>query len=287
MTIPSVIDGICQVSTTRGTKPVSIAYQLHGDNGGERVIFIIGRGGTRELWLEQAIFLSQKGYQVCIFDNRGIGLSGKDYGEFTMMDMVVDTVELLDHLGWTSNVHLVGMSLGGMLAQLLVLHYPTYFASSCFTSTTADSPQVYKTYKLALPPYLMDITECAKVLFSESWLDEPCKSNPDKCNLDWVIENEKHIHYPDTELLTKQTMICAYHVLTDEEFAKMRATNLPMLVCTGEDDSIIIPELSRHLADKLQVPLKQIKQCGHYVGNERPEIYNEILLEHFRNASSS
>jgi homoserine acetyltransferase len=54
-----------------------------------------------------------------------------------MMDMVIDTVELLDHLEWKSNVHLVGASMGGMISLQLLAHYPQYFTSACLISTSA------------------------------------------------------------------------------------------------------------------------------------------------------
>lgn len=56
-----------------------------------------------------------------------------------MMDMALDAVDLLNHLKWKSNVHLVGTSMGGSVAQLIVAYYPQYFASVCFTSTMAHT----------------------------------------------------------------------------------------------------------------------------------------------------
>ncbi|KAI8057769.1 Alpha/Beta hydrolase protein [Syncephalis plumigaleata] len=127
MTVTPVIEGVCQVSKTRGSKPLNIAYQLHG-NGDKHVLFINGKGGNLAFFIPQAKSLAMKGYQVCIFDNRGIGQSVEE--EFTMMDMTIDTIELLDHLGWTSNVHLTGISMGGMISLQLLAHYPQYFASA-------------------------------------------------------------------------------------------------------------------------------------------------------------
>ena len=57
-----------------------------------------------------------------MFDNRGMGESDKPLLRYTTSEMAKDVVELLDHVGWTQerNVHVVGISMGGMISQELV-----------------------------------------------------------------------------------------------------------------------------------------------------------------------
>ena len=50
--------------------------------------------------------------------------------------MARDTIDLCEHIGWTSNIHLIGVSMGGMISQELILAKPQYFRSLCLTSTT-------------------------------------------------------------------------------------------------------------------------------------------------------
>lgn len=61
-------------------------------------------------------------YTSLIFDNRGMGESDKPLLRYTTSEMAKDIVELLDHVGWTQarSVHVVGISMGGMIAQELV-----------------------------------------------------------------------------------------------------------------------------------------------------------------------
>lgn len=61
-------------------------------------------------------------YSSLIFDNRGIGESDKPLRRYSTSEMARDTVELVDHLGWTEprQLHVVGVSMGGMIAQELV-----------------------------------------------------------------------------------------------------------------------------------------------------------------------
>ncbi len=61
-------------------------------------------------------------YSSLVFDNRGIGESDKPLLRYTTFEMARDVVELLDHVGWTESrsIHVVGISMGGMIAQELV-----------------------------------------------------------------------------------------------------------------------------------------------------------------------
>jgi len=61
-------------------------------------------------------------YTCCLFDNRGMGESDKPVLRYTTSEMARDIVELLNHIGWTDHksVHVVGISMGGMIAQELV-----------------------------------------------------------------------------------------------------------------------------------------------------------------------
>jgi len=61
-------------------------------------------------------------YSCLIFDNRGMGLSDKPLLRYTTSEMAKDTLELIDHVGWTSQrqLHIIGISMGGMIAQELV-----------------------------------------------------------------------------------------------------------------------------------------------------------------------
>lgn len=62
-------------------------------------------------------------YSCLVFDNRGIGQSDKPLALYSTSEMAKDTLELLDHVGWTDKrqLHVVGTSMGGMIAQELVI----------------------------------------------------------------------------------------------------------------------------------------------------------------------
>ncbi|KAI9592573.1 Alpha/Beta hydrolase protein [Syncephalis fuscata] len=269
------VQGLEMVDRNPWPKPLNIAYHLYG-TGPQHVLFIMGRGATLDAWMGQAIFFAQQGYQVCIFDNRNIGRSDKVDYDFTIKDMATDT----------SDVHLVGLSMGGMITQSLLLHYPQYFASACLTSTSADVPAKHNKMPDAntSPP---DATESVKLLFPEKWLIAPARLSPEKTNFEWLVEIMTSLRTTDPEAINKQTKAALVHTLSDEEFAKIRNTNIPILVCTGDEDRILVLENSEYIAEKLQIPLRVFKECGHAINIQVPELYNEMLLEHFRTPSTN
>ena len=85
----------------------------------------MGLGGFKTAWQRQTKdFGHDQGskYSCLIFDNRGIGESGKPIMRYSTSEMARDTFELLDHLGWKAmrQLHVIGVSMGGMIAQEMV-----------------------------------------------------------------------------------------------------------------------------------------------------------------------
>ena len=94
-------------------------YELHGD--GEPVLLIRGLGSTCDGFKAQVDGLSPH-FRVISFDNRCVGRTDQPQEPFTIADMADDTAALLDALG-VESAHVFGVSLGGMVAQELVLRF--------------------------------------------------------------------------------------------------------------------------------------------------------------------
>ncbi len=91
-----------------------IHYRLEGE-GPETVVLVNGLADDLETWVLQMEDLLGAGYRVLRFDNRGVGLSAKPQGPYTTRLFAEDTKALVDELG-VSDFHLVGVSMGGMIA---------------------------------------------------------------------------------------------------------------------------------------------------------------------------
>ncbi len=124
---------------------VDLAWTEVGDPEGTPLLLIMGLGGSHRLWGDPFVeSLSQAGYRVILFDNRDVGASQRfnEDGQpviwwnvlkntmglpvsarYTLKDMAADTVALMDELE-LKDVHLVGASMGGMIAQIVAADYP-------------------------------------------------------------------------------------------------------------------------------------------------------------------
>jgi len=139
---------------------IELEYELFGSEGGQPLLLIMGLGAQMILWDEEfCAALAARGYRVIRFDNRDVGLSTKVDGwraldlaaalaafalgrpvaaPYTLSDMAADAAGLLDALDIAA-AHVVGASLGGMIAQTLAIEHPARVRSlTSIMSTTGD-----------------------------------------------------------------------------------------------------------------------------------------------------
>ena len=109
---------------------ITIEYETFGDASAPPVLLIMGLGAQLTLWDESFCgALAKAGYYVIRYDNRDVGLSttfenATSTPAYTVSDMAADAAGLLDALGIES-AHIVGASMGGMIAQTFAIEHPT------------------------------------------------------------------------------------------------------------------------------------------------------------------
>src|SRR5450631_3875364 len=114
---------------------IDIRYKLEGD-GDETIVLINGLADDLETWAAQMEDFLRAGYQVLRFDNRGIGASSKPAGPYSARMLADDAKALVDGLRITG-FHLMGVSMGGMIAQEYALAYGSDLRSATFGCTYA------------------------------------------------------------------------------------------------------------------------------------------------------
>ena len=112
---------------------IDLYYEDRGR--GKPLVLIQGFGG-RHGWFCQVREFSKR-YRVIIFDNRGIGKTQESGEPYTIRTLADDTVGLMDHLG-LERAHILGVSLGGMVAQEVAINYPQRVDRLVLASTTAE-----------------------------------------------------------------------------------------------------------------------------------------------------
>jgi pimeloyl-ACP methyl ester carboxylesterase len=149
-----------QPPQTARTNGIDICYEIFGDAGAEPMLLIMGLGTQMIHWEDDFCRqLATRGFRVIRFDNRDIGQSTKLTGgkrltalellklrylnipvaaPYKLQDMAVDVIGLMDALGIKS-AHLVGASMGGMIAQEIAISFPARVRSlTSIMSTTGN-----------------------------------------------------------------------------------------------------------------------------------------------------
>jgi pimeloyl-ACP methyl ester carboxylesterase len=120
--------------TIAAANGIEIAYETFGSPGGRPLLLIMGLGAQLIHWDDELCeLLAEQGHHVVRFDNRDAGLSTHLHDEgvpalgtsssYLLDDMADDAAGLMDALGWTA-AHVVGASMGGMIAQTLAIRHP-------------------------------------------------------------------------------------------------------------------------------------------------------------------
>lgn len=126
----------------RTTGAPAIRWWRVGDRG-PRVLLIMGFGMRGDVWRPQIEGLSDD-HRVAYFDNRGIGESERGpKRRWTMADMAADALGVMDTLGW-DDAHVVGVSMGGMIAQELALRAERRLRSLSLIATHEGGPLRHK-----------------------------------------------------------------------------------------------------------------------------------------------
>ena len=105
---------------------IEIFYDTFGSPDDDALLLIRGFGSQMISWHEEFCeMLAGGGFHIIRFDNRDVGLSTKfdEAPPYTLDDMAADAIGLLDHLG-IAFAHVAGMSMGGMIAQLMAINHP-------------------------------------------------------------------------------------------------------------------------------------------------------------------
>lgn len=255
---------------------LSIYYEVHGE--GVPLILIRGLGSNADHWYAQVPAFS-KNYKVITFDNRGIARSSDPGGDFSVPMMAKDTLALMDTLG-LQRAHVLGLSMGGMIAQELVINHPDRIIGLILVSThCGGSEQVRPSAEVddlfQKMVYVADAEskiKAAPTLFDRQTLE----------NFPEIAKRYAEIslkHPVSSVTLVKQWQA----VLKHDSFSRLPKITLPTLVLTGSTDLLIPPANSKILADRIPgAELHVVPGGGHQVLVEQPELCNEAILAFLR-----
>lgn len=140
-----MIDGVRRVGGTAHCNGIDVCWTSIGDESAPVLMTIMGLGVQMTEWDDAFVAdFVRSGFRLLMFDNRDCGLSSKVPGPYTLEDMADDAAALLDALG-IDRVHVFGMSMGGMIGQILTLRHPDRVLSLASVMSTTGAKGVGRT----------------------------------------------------------------------------------------------------------------------------------------------
>jgi 3-oxoadipate enol-lactonase len=232
------------------------------------VVFLHGLGGDQRFWLYQVPAFCSR-FPVIALDLRGHGLSSKPAMDWTMADMGRDVVRLLRNLG-VERAHLVGVSLGGMVAQQIAVDTPYAIASLVLGDTLCGVPEEMDGMAAAGVEFMEEnsMAAIAKQRITAAFSDSVDPVMRDYF-IDRVARNDKQSYVRTARAIAQFSLR-----------RRMDEIAAPTLVIVGERDRVTPPELSEELANGIRgASLVCIPRAGHISNLERPEQFNRAALD--------
>ncbi|MCA9573870.1 MAG: alpha/beta hydrolase [Polyangiales bacterium] len=258
------------------TRP-RIAYDVHGDVG-SNVLLIMGLGMRGEVWGPQVAALRAQ-HQVVTYDHRGLGGSESSPTPlWTMKDMARDAARVMDDLGW-ERAHLVGVSMGGMVAQELALLHPSRFMSLTLIATQAGGPTGWvppgdgiRTFARAFLGGGGRLDALQQLLYPPEFV---ASMDADKIREQLAIRFGRPA--PQATVLGQLSA-----VLRHDTRARLGRLRLPCLIVRPGRDRLVQPSRSDDLARLIPFSsLVRLDDAGHGVTFQSAEALNAMLLSHF------
>ena len=255
---------------------VWLAWRAFGE--GDPVLLIMGLMGSGRAWFRLLPHLAGPGAaperRAIAFDNRGTGDSDRPSGLWTMDDLVGDALAVLDAAG-VERAHVIGASMGGMIAQHLALDHPGRVRSLVLACThpgrQPGGPSWRMLASLALRPAIgpgRTFALVAPVLYSERTRTEQRAR----------LQEDLRMRFEDaTPAATARGQIAA--IARHDTRSRLGELDMPVLVLHGEEDALIPPAAGRELADRIPgAKLVLIPRCGHVLMTDAEEEVAAAIL---------
>jgi pimeloyl-ACP methyl ester carboxylesterase len=261
--------------TTIGVGEIALDYERGGS--GPPLLMIMGMSGTSLSWGEPFLEAMRRDFDVIAYDHRGVGASTRLDGPLTIAQMGEDAAGLLDALQIES-AHVLGISMGGMIAQELALGHPERVRTLTLGCTYCGgegsritSPEVIQ--KLVAGMMSGD----RRIALRTTWevnVSSSFAADAEAYASFLEIAERRAVSVP---VIQAQMQACATH----DTSTRLPELALPTLVVHGTDDQMLPAENGRQIASLIPgARLELLDGVGHMFWLERPQRAAELVRAH-------
>ena len=242
---------------------------------GEPLVLIMGFGGDHTAWgLQMRAFAEH--HRVIAFDNRGAGQTDAPDCPYTIPMMAGDTLGLMHALG-VERGHVIGVSMGGMIAQEMALADPGRVRSLHLGCTLARPDAYMRALNASWREMRVALGREAMLRALGLWLFAPTTYDEHPELVEAVLQNSLASPYPQslTGFLRQSEAVAAHDTLD-----RLGGVRCPTLVSVAEDDILVPSRFSRDLAARIPgARLHTVRDAGHGYFLERADLFNALCLE--------
>jgi 3-oxoadipate enol-lactonase len=260
---------------------IEIAYRLSG--AGTPLVLIHGAQGDQSMFDTLAPRLSER-YRVLTFDQRGSGLSEKPDADYSIALLADETAALMDAVGFSA-AHIIGVSMGGMIAQEFALRHPARTRSLVLGCTTPGGPKAVRiggnAFAAAYSTKAMSAEERGRALAEAAFTRGYIEQHPE------VIETmiEARQKRPLDPIALDHRLKAA---LKHDAYDRLAGIACPTLVITGKDDALISWENSRILAQRIPgAQFVLLESAGHCFWLEQPARSHDAILKFLESCNAA
>jgi pimeloyl-ACP methyl ester carboxylesterase len=257
---------------------IELAYTSKGE--GDPLILIGGFSMVKEMWERQVADLSQQ-FRVIAFDNRGVGESTIPEPDFTIADMAADVVGLMDYLQ-IDKTHVFGVSMGGLISQMLALDHGDRIRKAALGCTShggrfavaPDAEVMALLAKMGDPG--MPVEEAIRLRLPIMYSERFIREEPEK--IEKIVALSLR-HQPTLKGAQGQMKALSFFNVKK----RLGEIRCPILVITGNEDRMMPPDNARLIAEGIPgAELYIVKGAGHAFYDEKPDEVNRVLTAFFR-----
>jgi 3-oxoadipate enol-lactonase len=252
---------------------INLAYYVSGH--GAPVLMIQGLGGRAADWGSVPARLAPR-FEVVTFDNRGTGKSDKPDTEYCL-DVMADEAAAVLRAAGHERAHVVGLSMGGMIAQLFALRHPQRVRKLVLLSTTPGASHTVPPTPAAMAALIPDMTQAPEqlVLNAMRAIAAPGFADAHPEVLNDIVHTAMQAPTPQFVFMRQMSAIMA-----SDRYADLPTIDAPTLVIHGDADPLVPYANAELLAERIpDARLVTLRGCGHLAMWEQPEELARVLLD--------
>ncbi len=256
---------------------IDINYEIHG--AGEPLILIAGLGYDLWMWHKMVPGLAEH-FRVLVFDNRGAGGTGKPAGPYTAQMLAADTAELMEALD-IQNAAVMGHSMGGFIAQELVLSRPDLVTKLILSATNFGGPRHVPVTQEALA--VLTDTQSDPIERLRRGILISCAPSFSERHPEIVEEWLAYrLQNPILPAPYQAQMAIGLGLMAEEACFEHRLEDVqaPTLILFGEHDKVVPPAnadlLAKEIADS---QIQILPDAGHFFPFEVPDAANAAVVD--------